>query len=66
MNKINEIEIQKYLIALENNQEEFDEIGLGLNIGFDEKTTKEIIEKLVEEGKIEFKSFGLCSYQVRK
>lgn len=66
MNNINETEIQKYLIALENNNEKFDEIELGLNIGLNEKTTKEIIEKLTEEGKIEFKSFGLCSYQIRK
>ena len=66
MNNINDAEVQKYLIALENNQEEFDEIELGLNIGFDEITTKEIIKKLVEEEKIEFKSLGLCSYQVRK
>jgi hypothetical protein len=66
MNNTTEEEVNKYLFALQNNNDKFDEIELGLNIGFDEKKTNEIITKLLEDGKIEFMSFGLCSYKSKK
>jgi DNA-binding Lrp family transcriptional regulator len=57
---------EKYLIALKQNNGEQDEYTLGEMLGFTDEQTKQIIEELEQEGKIEFISFGLCSYQVVK
>ena len=54
---------QDYLNALEKNNDKLDEIALGENIGLNENETKELIDILIKENKIEFKSFGLCSYK---
>ncbi|GAA3927509.1 MULTISPECIES: DUF7343 domain-containing protein [Chitinophaga] len=55
---------EKYLMALKKNNGRIDEISIGLNIGFSDEKTTQIIAELVNEGKIEFQSFGLCSYRV--
>jgi hypothetical protein len=57
---------EKYLAALKANDGRLDEITLGKSIGFTEDKTNELIDELVNEGKIEFQSFGLCSYRVRQ
>jgi hypothetical protein len=57
---------EKYLAALKANDGKLDEITLGKSIGFTENKTNELIDELVNEGKIEFQSFGLCSYRVRQ
>ena len=57
---------EKYFLALKNNNGQLDEIALGESIGFTSDKTTQIIEELVNEGKIEFQSFGLCSYRVRQ
>jgi len=56
----------KYLAALKNNNGQLDEIALGETLGFTSDKTNQIIEELTNEGKIEFQSFGLCSYKVRQ
>jgi len=58
-------EKDKYLVALKNNNGLLDEIALGESLGFTADKTSQIIEELVNEDKIEFQSFGLCSYKVR-
>lgn len=55
----------KYLNALKTNNGQLDEISLGETIGFSEEKTKQIIDKLLAENKIEFQSFGLCSYKLQ-
>ncbi len=55
---------QKFLKALINNKGQMDEYTLGEAIGFAQDKTKIIIDELVNEGKIEFQSMGLCSYRV--
>ena len=57
---------EKYFLALKNSNGQLDEIALGESIGFTNDQTIQIIEELVNEGKIEFQSFGLCSYRVRQ
>ena len=57
---------EKYFLALKNNNGQLDEITLGESIGFTSDKTTKIIDELVNEGKIEFQSFGLCSYRVRQ
>ena len=56
----------KYLEALKSNNGKLDEITLGESLGFTADATSRIIEELMNEGKIEFQSFGLCSYKVRQ
>ncbi len=56
----------KYVLALKSNNGQLDEIALGETIGFTEDKTNQLIDELVNEGKIEFQSFGLCSYKVRQ
>ena len=57
---------EKYLIALQNSNEQLDNITLGESIGFTSVKTTQIIEKLLNEGKIKFKSLGLFSYRGRQ
>ena len=57
---------EKYLTALKANNGQLDEIALGETIGFTEEKTNQLTDELVNEGKIEFQSFGLCSYRVRQ
>ena len=57
---------EKYLMALKSNNGLLDEITLGKTIGFTEDKTNQLIDELVTEGKIEFQSFGLCSYRSRQ
>jgi len=57
---------EKYLAELKANNGQLDEIALGETIGFTADKTNQIIDELVNEGKIEFHSFGLCSYRVRE
>ena len=57
---------EKYLQSLNANNGQLDEIALGETIGFTEDKTNQLIDELVNEGKIEFQSFGLCSYRVRQ
>ena len=59
-------EKEKYLQALKINNGQLDEIALGEEIGLTEDEINQIIDQLVTEGKIEFQSFGLCSYRVRE
>lgn len=54
---------QIYLDALANNNDRFDEITLGENIGLNNIETNELIEILLNENLIEHKSFGLCSFR---
>lgn len=63
MNKKIEDYKETYLKALESNNDKFDEITLGEKIGLSNNETKELIEILLNENKIEHKSFGLCSYR---
>ena len=55
---------EKFYLALKNNNGQLDEIDLGEGIGLTSDKTTQIFEELVNEGKIEFQSFGLCSYKV--
>jgi hypothetical protein len=57
---------EKYLSALKNNNGKLDEITLGESIGFTNDKTTQIIHELINEGKIEFQSFGICSYIIRQ
>ena len=57
---------EKYFAALKANNGQLDEIALGESIGFTQDKTNQLIDELVNEGKIEFQSFGLCSYRVRQ
>jgi polyhydroxyalkanoate synthesis regulator phasin len=61
-----ENEKQTFLEALKGNNGKLDELSLGTSLGFTEIKTKQIIDELVKEGKIEFQSFGLCSYRTMK
>lgn len=53
---------QLYLQALSLNKNNVDEYVVGTALGFDNSYTEFIIQHLLAEGKIEFRSFGLCSY----
>jgi hypothetical protein len=55
---------EKYLKALKENNGQLDETSVGLSIGLSEEKTSNVIDELVNERKIEFQSFGLCSYRV--
>lgn len=57
---------EKYFLELKNNNGQLDEIALGESIGLTSDNTNQIIEELVNEGKIEFQSFGLCSYRIKQ
>ena len=57
-------ETNTYLNALKTNNGQLDEISLGVTLGFSEEKTKQIINQLLVENKIEFQSFGLCSYRL--
>lgn len=59
-------EAEKYLMALVTDNGMVDEFEIGANLGFNEEKTKQIIDELLKSGMIEFRSFGLCSYQVRE
>jgi hypothetical protein len=52
----------KYLAALKGNNGQLDEVTLGQTIGLTNEQTEKIINELEDEGKIEFQSFGVCSY----
>ena len=54
---------QKYLNALKANNGQLDEISLGESLGLSEEQTNQIIAELLADNKIEFQSFGLCSYR---
>lgn len=55
---------EKYFDALKESQNEIDEFDIGRNLGLTDEQTSEILEALVAENRIEFNSFGLCSYSV--
>jgi hypothetical protein len=55
---------EKFLSALKANKGELEEYDLGAALGFTDERTKSILEDLLKEGKIEFVSFGLCSYRI--
>ena len=57
-------EKQKYLAALAANDGRVDEYSLGEALSFTDSKTKQILDALEQEGKIEFQSFGVCSYRV--
>ncbi len=57
---------QKYLAALQANNGQLDEITLGVKLGFSEEQTNQIIADLLADNKIEFQSFGLCSYRPKE
>jgi hypothetical protein len=57
---------QKYLTALKANNGQLDEIALGEKLGFTEVQTNQIIADLLTDNKIEFQSFGLCSYRPKE
>ena len=57
---------QSFLEALRINNGKVDEYTLGNALGFADDKVKKIIDVLVQEGKIEFQSFGLCSYKVKQ
>lgn len=57
---------QKYLAALKANNGQLDEIALGEKLGFTDEQTNQIIADLLADNKIEFQSFGLCSYRPKE
>ena len=54
------------LIALKEHGATKDEIEIGITLGLEESKTNFLLEKLQNEGKIEFVSFGICSYIVKE
>lgn len=55
---------KQLLLALKRNNGKIDEGTIGASIGLSEKELDQALTELVDEGKLEFQSFGVCSYRV--
>lgn len=60
------IDKQRFLNALKANNGKHDEIASSEKNKFYFRTNKGIIQELPIEGKVEFQSFGICSYGVNE
>lgn len=59
-----QIEINLFFNKLKESNNKKDEYEIGESLGFTSEKTKDIINYLLEKGKIEEQSFGICSYNV--
>jgi hypothetical protein len=53
---------KKLLAALVQNAGKLDEGTVGASIGLNEDEMDQALDELVQEGKLEFQSFGICNY----
>jgi DNA-binding Lrp family transcriptional regulator len=53
---------KKLLTALKQNAGRSDEATVGESIGLTESELNQALTELVNEGKLEFQSFGICNY----
>jgi hypothetical protein len=53
---------KKLLAALVQNAGKQDEATVGASIGLTEDEMDQALDELVQEGKLEFQSFGICNY----
>lgn len=56
---------EKYLNALKENKGKMDERSLGESLGFSKQHTDKVIEALLADEKIEYKTEGACSYKLK-